>query len=229
MKIEKTEIQGCYLIKPTTYKDERGYFIESFNNRIFFNTVGRFVDFIQDNESCSSYGVIRGLHAQTGKFAQAKLVRVVKGKVMDVIIDVRTKSPTFGHVVTRILDDSNKHQLFIPKGCLHGFSVLEDDTIFSYKCDNYYNKSSEISVNPLDLALNINWKIAAQDRLISEKDLNAQSWDTFMQEVLAYRSDTCLIRAIHSDYSINGDRETQEIVDEIYISEGPFISSAQGL
>lgn len=229
MKIEKTEIQGCYLIKPTTYRDERGYFIESFNNRVFFNITGRFIDFIQDNESCSSYGVIRGLHAQTGKFAQAKLVRVVKGKVMDVIIDVRTKSPTFGHVVTRILDDSNKHQIFIPKGCLHGFSVLEDNTIFSYKCDNYYNKNSEVNVNPLDSDLNIDWKIPEPDQIFSEKDLNAQSWNTFIHEFLDYRTDSCKIRTIHTDYSVSGARETQEVIDEIYNSEGPFISSAQGL
>lgn len=226
MKIEKTEIQGCFLLKPTTYKDERGYFTESFNHRVFFNAIGRFVDFIQDNESCSSYGVIRGLHAQTGKFAQAKLVRVVKGKVMDVIVDVRTNSPTFGHVVTRFLDDINKHQLFIPKGCLHGFSVLEDDTIFSYKCDNYYDKSSEISVNPLDPELNIDWKIAAKDQLISEKDLNSQSWNTFMHEVLEYHTNSCHIRTIHPDYELVN---TSESMDEVFVSEGPFMSSAQGL
>ena len=181
MNIIKTEIQDCFIVEPTVFNDPRGYFLESFNQGVFQNLTGLSPHFIQDNESKSSYGVIRGLHAQAGSFAQAKLVRVVIGKVLDVVLDIRPNSPSFGKMVSEILDGQNKKQLFVPKGCLHGFSVLEDNTIFSYKCDGYYNRDSEISVNPLDEDLNINWQIQPELAIISEKDRTASSWKQFVK------------------------------------------------
>lgn len=229
MKIEKTEIQGCYVIQPEVFHDERGYFLESFNHQLFFNTIGRFVDFIQDNESRSSYGVIRGLHTQVGNYAQAKLVRVVQGKVKDIVIDIRPASPTFGHIVTQVLDAENKKQLFIPRGCLHGFSVLEDDTIFSYKCDAYFNKDSEIGVNPLDLDLRLPWGIEKGKEIVSPKDENAFSWSEFTNNVLLHKRRECLIRTIHPNYFPENLEEVHEPEFFIQESEGPFISSAQGM
>lgn len=183
MEIIKTELKDCYILKPKIFRDERGYFFESFNQNNFNSATGLDVNFVQDNESESQYGTIRGLHMQKGDFAQAKLVRVVKGKVKDVVIDVRPESPSFGQKFEIELSEENKTQLFVPKGFLHGFSVLSDKAIFSYKCDEYYDKSSETGVNPLDLDLNIDWGISKSKSIISEKDINAQSFTTFINNL----------------------------------------------
>ncbi len=228
MKIKKTEISGCYVIQPRVYQDDRGCFHESFNHQAFYKVIGRYIDFVQDNESVSAYGVIRWLHAQTGIHSQAKLVRVVQGKVLDVVVDVRHNSPTYGNIVTRILDTDNKKQLFVPKGCLHGFSALEDNTIFSYKCDAYYNKMSEINVNPLDPELGIDWNIASGLEIISEKDQNALSWSQFLDKSLALNRRDNVIRTMEIEKQVDVLFEGTEKESENY-SSGPFISSAQGM
>ncbi|GGE32308.1 dTDP-4-dehydrorhamnose 3,5-epimerase [Psychroflexus planctonicus] len=181
MTITKTNIQEAYIIQPQVFKDERGYFFESFNQEKFQNETRITTQFVQDNESMSNYGVIRGLHAQSGEFAQAKLIRVIQGKVLDVIVDARKESPTYGEIFTIELNAENKKQLFVPKGCLHGFSVLEDQTIFSYKCDAYYNKASEIGVHPLDQSLAIHWQVPEDKQLLSEKDRLLPSWEDFLK------------------------------------------------
>lgn len=170
MKVTKTKLEGCFIIEPTIFDDGRGYFFESFNKRTFKEQTGIDVEFVQDNQSMSQRGVLRGLHFQKGKFAQAKLVRVIKGRVLDVAVDIRPKSPTYGKSFSIELSEENKMQLYIPKGFAHGFSVLEDDTIFSYKCDNYYNKESEGGVIYNDSSLNIDWNLDKEEILLSEKD-----------------------------------------------------------
>ena len=170
MKFLKTIINGVWLIQPLIIEDERGYFFESFKEDEFKKNVGD-IDFIQENQSKSSYGVIRGLHYQKGEYAQSKLVRCVKGKILDVAVDIREGSPTFGKHVSAILTEDNHYQLFIPRGFAHGFSVLSDEAIVQYKCDNYYNKDSEGGVNILDKSLNIEWMIPEEKMILSEKDL----------------------------------------------------------
>ena len=170
MEIEKTNIEGCFVLKPNIFNDQRGYFFESFNKELFEKNTGISVNFIQDNESKSSRGVLRGLHFQKGEYAQAKLVRVIKGSVLDVCVDIRKNSKTFGQYFSIILDDKEKKQLFISKGLAHGFLVLEDETIFSYKCDNYYNKPSEGGIVYNDKVLNINWGMQDNELILSEKD-----------------------------------------------------------
>lgn len=176
MEIQNTNINDCFLIQPRVFEDERGYFLESFNSEKFVRLTGIETEFVQDNESMSNYGVIRGLHAQLGESAQAKLVRVVQGSVLDVVVDARFDSPTFGGIFTVEINSNNKSQLFIPKGCLHGFSVLEDKTIFSYKCDAFYNPEKEIGVYPLDGYLSIDWKVDTVSAQISSKDQNGLAW-----------------------------------------------------
>ena len=170
MEIEKTNIEGCFVLKPNIFNDQRGYFFESFNKELFEKNTGISVNFIQDNESKSSRGVLRGLHFQEGEHAQAKLVRVIKGSVLDVCVDIRKDSKTFGQYFSIILDGKEKKQLFIPRGIAHGFLVLEDETIFSYKCDNYYNKPSEGGIVYNDKVLNINWGMPDNELILSEKD-----------------------------------------------------------
>lgn len=170
MKFLETIINGVWLIQPSIIEDERGYFFESFKEDEFKKNVGN-IDFIQENQSKSSYGVIRGLHYQKGEYAQSKLVRCVKGKILDVAVDIREGSPTFGKHVSAILTEDNHYQLFIPRGFAHGFSVLSDEAIVQYKCDNYYNKDSEGGVNILDKSLNIEWMIPEEKMILSEKDL----------------------------------------------------------
>jgi dTDP-4-dehydrorhamnose 3,5-epimerase len=170
MVIEETYLKGCFLIKPKVFIDERGYFFESFNNEIFKKETGLSINFVQDNQSKSSKGVLRGLHFQTGIHAQAKLVRVIKGKILDVCVDLREDSSTFGKHFSVILDDKENKQLFIPKGFAHGFVVLENETIFAYKCDTFYNKASESGIIFNDKDLNINWNLSEDDFIISEKD-----------------------------------------------------------
>ena len=172
MQIRHTPIKGCFIIQPKIFKDERGYFYESFNKKQFERLTGQCVNFVQDNQSISSKGVLRGLHFQKGEFAQAKLVRVTKGAVQDVVVDLRPNSKTFGNHFSIELTEENKLQLFIPRGLAHGFLVLENDTIFSYKCDNFYNKKAESGIIYNDKSLAINWNQLETDFIISEKDLN---------------------------------------------------------
>lgn len=169
MNIIKTSIEGIVIIEPRLFKDERGYFFESFNQREFEEKVCK-TTFVQDNESKSSYGVIRGLHYQKPPFAQSKLVRVIKGAVLDVAVDIRKGSPTFGQHVAVELTEENHRQFFIPRGFAHGFSVLSEEVIFQYKCDNSYSPQSEGALAWNDPALEINWKIPANDVVLSEKD-----------------------------------------------------------
>ncbi|RQO65683.1 dTDP-4-dehydrorhamnose 3,5-epimerase [Pedobacter sp. KBW01] len=171
MEIEQTGLKDCLIIKPRVFEDARGYFFESFNQSAFEEKTGLSGRFVQDNESHSSYGVIRGLHAQTGEFAQAKLVRVTKGEVLDVAVDIRPSSPTYGKHFAVRLSAENKLQMYIPRGFIHGFSVLSKTAEFLYKCDNFFNKASETGVIYNDADLNIDWLIPENDREISEKDL----------------------------------------------------------
>lgn len=170
MLVEETYIKGCYILTPKAYKDQRGSFFESFNQIAFEASTGNNVNFVQDNQSISSKGVLRGLHFQIGKFAQAKLVRVVHGSVLDVCVDIREDSPTFGKHFSMILDGESNKQLYIPRGFAHGFLVLENNTVFNYKCDNYYNKASEKGIRYNDKDLNINWNYPEKELIISEKD-----------------------------------------------------------
>lgn len=172
MEIQETGLQGCVIIKPRIFQDDRGYFFESFNSKSFEELTGNKTTFVQDNQSFSSYGVIRALHAQEGEYAQAKLVRVLQGEVLDVAVDIRDGSPTYGKHIAVKLSAENKLQLFIPRGFLHGFAVLSETAEFFYKCDNFYNKESECGVLYNDPALKINWLIPAEKRILAEKDLS---------------------------------------------------------
>lgn len=169
MKIYGTDIEGVLILEPEVFGDARGYFFESFSRKLFEEAAGA-VDFVQDNESKSRYGVVRGLHFQHGEAAQAKLVRVVSGRVLDVAVDIRRGSPTFGRHVAALLDGENKRQLFIPRGFAHGFAVLSDEAVFQYKCDNYYAPGSEGGIAWDDPALAIDWRLPAGEILLSEKD-----------------------------------------------------------
>ena len=169
MKITTTAIEGVVILEPEVFGDERGYFFESFSQREFEEKVCK-TTFVQDNESSSRYGVLRGLHFQKPPHAQAKLVRVVKGKVLDIAVDIRKGSPTFGHHVSIELSGENKRQLFIPRGFAHGFAVLSEEVVFQYKCDNYYVPHSEGGILWNDPALGIDWKLPEEDVILSEKD-----------------------------------------------------------
>ncbi len=170
MDVIKTDIEGVVIIEPRIFSDDRGYFFESFSQREFEEKVCK-TTFVQDNESKSSYGVLRGLHFQKPPHAQSKLVRVVKGAVLDVVVDIREGSPTYGQHVAVELTEDNHRQLFVPRGCAHGFSVLSEDVIFQYKCDNLYNKESEGAILWNDADLNIDWQIPADKVVLSEKDM----------------------------------------------------------
>lgn len=172
MKFIKTNIPDVILCKPTVFKDDRGYFLESFHKTEFENYIGKSIDFCQDNEAKSTKGVLRGLHYQLPPFAQAKLVRVVKGKVLDIAVDIRKTSSTFGKYVVVELSDENKKQLYIPAGFAHGYIVLSDEAIFSYKVDNYYHKEMERGIIYNDSVLNIDWKLPESEFIISKKDKN---------------------------------------------------------
>ena len=169
MEIIKTDIEGLLIIKPNVFEDNRGYFFESFNKQNFENN-GLDYNFIQDNESKSSFGVVRGLHYQLAPYSQTKLVRVLKGKVLDVAVDLRKGSPTFGKWHSIELSEDNKFQFLIPQGFAHGFSVLSETAIFAYKCDNLYNKESERGINFNDKTLNIDWNISNENAIVSAKD-----------------------------------------------------------
>ena len=169
MKAIKTEIPGVVLLEPEVFGDARGYFMERFSQRRFDEQVGP-VRFVQDNESKSRYGVVRGLHFQKGEYAQAKLVSVVRGRVLDVAVDIRRGSPTFGRHVAALLDGENKRQLFIPRGFAHGFAVLSEEALFQYKCDNYYAPQSEGAIAWNDPQIGIDWRIDPANVILSEKD-----------------------------------------------------------
>ncbi len=178
MTIETTNIEGLLLIKPTVFQDERGYFMESFHSMKFKQHTNIDLEFVQDNESKSMKGVVRGLHYQNSPHAQGKLVRVVQGSVIDVAVDLRTASPTYGEYYATILSSENKHQLYIPPGFAHGFGVLEDNSIFAYKCTGYYNKASEGCIRWNDPVINIEWGI--KNPIVSEKDqTECVSWVSF--------------------------------------------------
>ncbi|UIR55948.1 dTDP-4-dehydrorhamnose 3,5-epimerase [Sphingobacterium sp. SRCM116780] len=178
MKVKETKLQGCFILEPNKFGDSRGYFFESFNEQTFNQLTGTSTHFVQDNQSFSSRGVLRGLHAQEGEYAQAKLVRVLKGTVLDVAVDARIGSPTFGQHVAVELSEENNLQLFIPRGFLHGFVVLSEKATFFYKCDNFYNKAAECGVKFDDPALEINWVLPHEDMIISDKDAILPSFKT---------------------------------------------------
>jgi len=169
MKITSTPLNDLYIIEPAVFSDHRGFFYESFNAKKLEDT-GLYYNFIQDNHSKSSYGVLRGLHYQNDPYAQAKLVRVTQGKVLDIVVDIRKNSPSYLQHFSLELSDENKLQLLIPKGFAHGFVVLSDTCEFLYKCDHYYNKESEGGIAYNDPSLNIDWKIPQEDILLSDKD-----------------------------------------------------------
>lgn len=172
MEYRKTDIDGVWVIEPKVFNDARGYFFESFKQAEFDAYIGHHVEFIQDNESKSGYGVLRGLHYQKGDFSQAKLVRVIKGRVVDVAVDIRKSSPTFGRYVMVELSEDNKRQFFIPRGFAHGFLVLSDEAIFTYKVDNVYAPQAEASIRWNDGTIGIEWPVDAKDVVLSDKDLN---------------------------------------------------------
>lgn len=172
MNVIKTKIEGVVIIEPRVFRDDRGYFFESFSQQRFNELVAP-VTFVQDNESRSTYGVLRGLHFQKPPYAQSKLVRVVKGVVLDVAVDLRKDSATFGQYEQVLLSEDNKRQFFIPQGLAHGFVVLSPEAVFQYKCDNYYAPQAEGSVRWDDPQININWQLPLGDILLSEKDKKA--------------------------------------------------------
>lgn len=177
MRVVETKLKDCFVIEPTIFDDERGYFFESYSQKKFEELTGLSTQFIQDNQSKSTYGVVRGLHQQLGEHAQAKLVRVLQGKVLDVAVDVRPGSETYGEHVAVELSAENHLQLFIPRGFLHGFAVLSDEATFFYKCDNLYNKASEDGINPLDRTINVDWQVPVEKIILSDKDVNARAFN----------------------------------------------------
>lgn len=178
MIAKETKLKGCFVLEPKIFEDSRGYFFESFNQKTFNKLIGKEVNFIQDNESFSIKGTLRGLHYQDGEHAQSKLVRVIKGCVLDVAVDIRKNSLTFGEFISVELSEENKKQLFVPRGFAHGFIVLSETAIFSYKCDNFYNKESEGGIIYNDKSLKIDWKLNTKEFIISEKDLLLPNLET---------------------------------------------------
>lgn len=170
MKFIETKLKGCFILEPKIIKDERGYFMESFNERVFKEGVGQKITFVQDNQSFSTKGVLRGLHYQCGVHAQAKLVRVLHGEVLDVAVDLRPESETYGQYEAVLLSGENQMQFFVPRGFAHGFLVLSETATFFYKCDNLYNKESEGGLLYKDETVNINWNFPSQELIISDKD-----------------------------------------------------------
>jgi dTDP-4-dehydrorhamnose 3,5-epimerase len=170
MELIATKLKDCFILKPNVFNDARGYFFESYNRQQFASISGLDVNFVQDNQAKSNYGIVRGLHFQVGEYAQAKLVRVLQGKVLDVVVDMRLDSPSYLQHISVELSADNNLQLFVPRGFAHGYSVLENETIFFYKCDNYYHKESEGGIFYNDPSLKINWGIPDEDILVSEKD-----------------------------------------------------------
>lgn len=177
MMIQPTKIKDCYLVEPTVFPDARGYFMETFNRKVFEAATGLCGAFVQDNQSFSRYGVIRGLHMQQPPFEQAKLVRVIRGTILDVVVDYRKDSATYGQWAGVELSGINFQQLYIPKGCLHGFSVLSEDAIVAYKTDAFFAPGQESGVHFADPFLNIDWQIPQAQQIVSDKDLLLPQWD----------------------------------------------------
>ncbi|MEY2922723.1 dTDP-4-dehydrorhamnose 3,5-epimerase [Flavobacterium sp.] len=177
MNFISTKLEGCFVIEPKIIQDSRGYFMETFNENAFQNGIGKKIVFVQDNQSFSSKGVLRGFHYQTGDHAQAKLVRVLQGEVLDVAVDIRPNSSTYGHYVSELLSGENQKQFFIPRGFAHGFLVLSETATFFYKCDNFYNKESEGGIIYNDTTLNIDWQFPIHEMIISEKDQNLPTFE----------------------------------------------------
>ena len=178
MLIKESSLKGLFILNPSVFEDERGYFFESFNSKLFAEKTGLLITFVQDNESKSQKNVLRGLHFQNPPFAQGKLVRVIKGSVLDVAVDIRRESPTYGIYFKQVLSEQNKTMMYIPEGFAHGFVTLENDTIFSYKCTSYYNKESEECLVWNDKILNINWDV--ENPILSEKDKLGQNFSSFV-------------------------------------------------
>jgi dTDP-4-dehydrorhamnose 3,5-epimerase len=183
MKIEESPIKGCFNIEPSVFEDHRGYFYESFNQKLIDNAIGYSPQFVQDNQSQSIFGVLRGLHLQLGEWAQAKLIRAVEGRILDVVVDVRLDSPQFGEHFAIELSAANKRQIFVPRGFAHGFAVLSDRATIHYKADNYYNKESESGLFYDDPALSIDWEVPVDRIITSDKDLLLPTLEKF-KEVL---------------------------------------------
>jgi len=179
MIVKETHLNGCYIIQPKVFEDERGYFFESFNQHKFSEHIGTQIEFVQDNESQSKKGVLRGLHFQTPPYAQAKLVRVIKGEVLDIAVDIRKDSPTFGQHESVLLTEDNKTQFFMPRGFAHGFLVLSDIAIFSYKIDNVYAPDHDTGIIWNDKDLNIDWRFDSNKLILSEKDKTLQTFKDF--------------------------------------------------
>ena len=173
MEVIQTNIEGVFIIEPKVFKDARGYFFESFSQREFEQKV-RKINFVQDNESKSVYGVMRGLHFQAPPFAQSKLVRCVRGRVLDVAVDIRRGSPTYGQHVAVELSEDNHRQFFIPRGFAHGFAVLSETAVFQYKCDNFYHPEADGGISILDSSLGIDWRIPTEHAILSDKDTKHQ-------------------------------------------------------
>ncbi|WP_275316866.1 dTDP-4-dehydrorhamnose 3,5-epimerase [Tenacibaculum bernardetii] len=178
MIFTKTEIEGVVIIEPRVFKDERGYFFESFNQQKFNEQLGT-INFVQDNESKSVFGTLRGLHFQKPPFAQAKLVRCIQGKVLDVVVDIRKDSPTYGKHVAVELSEENKKQLFVPRGFAHGFVTLSEEAVFAYKVDNWYAPECDAGIIYNDTSLNIDWKINPKEIILSSKDTALASFESF--------------------------------------------------
>ena len=196
MEVIKTAIEGVVIIEPKVFKDARGYFFESFSQREFDEKVavpllGKSIQFVQDNESMSSYGVMRGLHFQTPPFTQSKLVRCVKGAVLDVAVDIRKGSPTYGQHVAVVLTEDNHRQFFVPRGFAHGFAVLSETAVFQYKCDNFYAPQADGGISIIDESLGIDWRIPTETAILSVKDTKhplLKHFDSpFCQEVKLYQ------------------------------------------
>ncbi len=170
MQVESTPLKDCYLIKPDIFRDHRGIFLETYHRKKLAEKTGIDAEFVQDNQSVSSYGVLRGLHYQSGQDAQTKIVRVIYGKVLDVVVDLRPESPTFKKTYSVILDDENLFQLYVPKGFGHGFITLSEKSVFAYKCDNYYKPGSEGGIIFNDKDLNIDWRLPENEMILSDKD-----------------------------------------------------------
>lgn len=184
MEIQPTAIHDCFLLKPRVFEDPRGYFMETYSDRAFTAATGLKPRFVQDNQSYSHFGVLRGLHCQQGLHAQAKLVRVLQGEVLDVAVDLRPDSPTYGKVVTARLSAANFQQLYLPRGCAHGFVTLSKKALFAYKCDNFYHPPSESGLYYEDPFLGINWLLDPRDLIVAPKDRELPTWAEFEFEPL---------------------------------------------
>lgn len=180
MQILPTPLKDCFIIEPRVFEDDRGSFFESFNQQTFKAHTGLDIRFVQDNQSISQQGAIRGLHFQEGDFAQAKLIRVAQGQVLDVVVDLRPQSETYLQKFSYLLSGDNNHQLFVPRGFAHGFATLSEKAIFVYKCDNYYDKASERGILYKDSTLDIDWQIPTSKAIISEKDKELPNLETYL-------------------------------------------------